>query len=153
MRLRHRSLALTILVALGWAVTAEADDPGRYALSASRDGFVRLDTATGAVSHCRPQNGIWRCEPMTADDGGLRARVDALTSEVARLTATVAALDARLAALAPVSAASPVTPPAPPSANAPAPANPNFVHQAVARLFDLVRTIKHGRDKPMPAAT
>ncbi len=49
MRPDCRRLLLVLALAPACVAPAHADDAGRYALSASRDGFVRLDTATGAV--------------------------------------------------------------------------------------------------------
>ncbi|MEJ0012000.1 MAG: hypothetical protein WDM94_05075 [Bauldia sp.] len=113
-------------------VAAAAQAEGRFALSASRDGVVRLDTATGAVSHCRPTKGIWRCETLPVES----SRLDALATEVAALTAKVAALSASLKT--PPVTSTPVAATEPPK--------PNFVHEALGRFLDLVRTLKHGRD-------
>ncbi len=110
-------------------VVASAQAEGRFALSASRDGVVRLDTATGAVSHCRPTKGVWRCETLPVE----MSRLDALTMEVAALTAKVAALSSNLkTAPAPVAAIEP--------------SKPGFIPEALRRFLDLVRTLKHGRD-------
>ncbi len=114
---------------LALAASAHAEE-GRYALSASRDGFVRLDTATGAAAHCSPTKGVWRCQPLQIDND----RIDALATEVAALTAKVAALSSRIATL-----------PGPASAAEPPPRS-NFVREALGRFLDLVRTLKHGRD-------
>ena len=100
--MRHRAL---ILAAMLLAAPALAGDlpaggaGGRYVIGPARDGFVRLDTATGAASHCAVTDGTWRCEPLPGDDAALKSRVDALSADVARLTAAVSALDARLANL------------------------------------------------------
>ena len=110
--------------------------PGRYAIGPSADGFVRLDTTTGAVSHCIQAGGVWRCEPLAADDT-LKSRIDALAAEVKRLSAAVAALDARVAGIAPV--------PAPVVGEAEAPRNA-FARQAVGRFLDMVRRLKRSRD-------
>lgn len=137
-----RRLCLAAGGVLCLAVPSAAEDAGRYALSASRDGFVRLDTVTGSVSHCRPEKGVWRCEPLPAEDSALRARLDALTTEVARLTASVAALNGRVAALAP-----PAEAPKPAAVAAPPPpeARPGFLRQTMVRFLDFVRVLKHGR--------
>jgi hypothetical protein len=131
-------LALVLCIA---GSAARADDAPRYALSASKDGFVRLDTATGAVSHCRPLGGVWKCEPIAGVDD---SRFQALAAEVAKLTADVALLGHRVDDLA-----------AKPEAVAPAPAvipalpppvaRPNPLTAVMDRLLDFVRTLKHGR--------
>lgn len=123
-------------------VVAEEPAPGRYLLSASPSGFVRLDTVTGATSHCRQQGGVWRCEPLLASDDATAERLEALSREVTRLSAALAALNARVAALAPVDREVVV---------APAIESPTvtrgrgFAAQLVERFLDVVRTLKHGR--------
>jgi hypothetical protein len=119
---------------LALAASAQAEE-GRFALSPSREGVVRLDTATGATSRCAPVKGIWRCEPLQIESN----RLDALAAEVAALTAKVAALSARVSAMS----ASSASPPAP---VAEAPARPNFVRDALGRFLAFVRILKHGRD-------
>jgi hypothetical protein len=118
---------------LAAAASAHAEE-GRYVLSAARDGFVRLDTVTGAASHCAAAKGVWRCEPLPIEE----SRLNALATEVAALSAKVAALSARVAALPAGTVAA-----APPVKTTP---RPNFVHEALNRLLSLVRTLKHGGD-------
>jgi hypothetical protein len=138
MRLAY-SLALVLCIA---ASAALADDAPRYALSAARDGFVRLDTVTGAVTHCLPADGVWRCEPIAGVDD---SHFQALAAEVARLTADVALLGHRvddLAAAKPEAVApAPSVIPAPP----PPAARPNPIVAVMDRLLDFVRALKHGR--------
>ena len=74
------------------AVPADAAETGRYVLKDVEGGFIRLDTATGAVSLCRSLNEQWRCEPV-AD-----AEI-ALQDEITRLAEENAALQQKLAEL------------------------------------------------------
>ena len=77
---RRLSFALAGVVAL--AAPAWSEGPvtpaaapagaGRYALNAARDGFVRLDTATGAVSHCSQEAGVWHCDTIAGEDATLK---------------------------------------------------------------------------------
>jgi outer membrane murein-binding lipoprotein Lpp len=134
------------------ASAAEAAKP-RFSLDASRDGFVRLDTATGAVTHCTAVKGKWTCDEVLAGGAVLSARIDALSLEVSRLSAATAALDARVTRIgaADVAASTAVAP-----AKAPAVAQP--AHRSVAgaivtRFLAMVRLLKHGRDASTPAAT
>jgi hypothetical protein len=125
---------------------ASAQAEGRFELNASRDGIVRLDTATGAVSRCSPTKGIWRCETLPVES----ARLDALATEVAALTAKVAALNASLADMRSVAKSAPAAPPvvaaepAPVAVTAERP-KPGFVREALGRFLALVRILKHGR--------
>ena len=40
------------------------DKAGRYTMHKAEDGFVRLDTQSGAMSLCRKSDDAWACEPM-----------------------------------------------------------------------------------------
>ena len=131
-------LALILCMA---ASAALADDAPRYALSAAKDGFVRLDTVTGAVTHCRPVSGVWQCEPLAGVD---ESRFQALAADVAKLTADVALLGHRVDDLAAPKpqAAAPV--PAPVAVQPPPPPKPNPLVAVVDRLLDFIRALKHG---------
>ena len=86
-----------ILIASGGAAiaqTAPDTENGRYALSPAGDGFLRLDTRTGAVSTCTNSSAGWACY-MVPDE---RAALDA---EVGRLQADNDKLKGELAARAP----------------------------------------------------
>ncbi|MBU2532376.1 MAG: hypothetical protein KKB37_06525 [Alphaproteobacteria bacterium] len=87
--------ATTILLAL-LATSAAAQDSraGRYTMHKADDGFVRLDTESGAVSLCQKHSEGWRCEEMpgTAD----RTIIEKLKSENADLKQEVARLEEML---------------------------------------------------------
>ena len=147
-------IAVVLALSLSGAVAA---DTARYALSAAKDGFVRLDTVTGAVSHCRQISGAWQCQPLAGVDD---ARLQALTAEVAKLTADVAVLGSRVDALAGGKAAPAVPPTAsvmpspasapPPATGAPAiataPPHHGMIAEVLDRFLGLVRRLKHGRE-------
>lgn len=65
------------------------EESGRYTMSETEDGFLRLDRKTGHVSQCRKKTTDWVCETI-ADD---RAAYEA---EIARLAGENEALRARL---------------------------------------------------------
>ena len=77
------------------AATA-ADDAasGRYSIAPAPQGYVRLDTETGAMLHCRTTEGAIRCEDV---DTGRAAR--AAEAELERLRDRVEALERRVADL------------------------------------------------------
>ncbi len=106
---------------------AAGQDAGRYQAQPTAEGFIRLDTRTGATSHCTRDEGVWRCQPVIEDVGALSARVDALAADVGDLAARMDA----------------------PAADAGAPearaADRGFLVAAMERLMELVRTLKHGR--------
>lgn len=159
------AIAAIVLVAPVFAAD-NASGPAKphFELTPSDTGFTRLDTTTGALSHCDEKGGVWYCNPLIEADGPIAGRIDALAAEVAALTeaiadlpsdvgvtvgrldllaAEVAALAGRVEALA---AAPPVVQPRPsPEASPPA---PSLVAAAVERLLAMVWTLKHGRETP-----
>ena len=102
--MKIRSLiVLVAIVSAAVGVPAAAQDgvppAGRFQLAPGEGGgFVRLDTRTGAVSHCRQENGVWRCEPIM--DSGLADRLTALSDKVDRLSADLDRLSLRVDKLA-----------------------------------------------------
>jgi hypothetical protein len=87
---------VAILISSGAALAQTAPDTenGRYALSPAGDGFLRLDTRTGAVSTCTNSSAGWACY-MVPDE---RAALDA---EIGRLQTDNDKLKGELAARAP----------------------------------------------------
>lgn len=90
MRLHHILIpaALCSLV----AVSAYSEETDHYRLEKSANGYVRMDTRTGAMSICEERSGQLVCK-MAADE---RA---AYQDEIDRLDNSVKALDARVAKL------------------------------------------------------
>ena len=90
MRLQHILIpaALCSLV----AASAYSQETDRYRLEKSDNGYVRMDTKTGAMSVCEERSGQLVCK-MAADE---RA---ALQDEIDRLQSSVKALDERVAKL------------------------------------------------------
>ncbi|MBZ9819498.1 hypothetical protein [Mesorhizobium sp. CA4] len=90
MRLQHIliSAALCSLV----AASAYSEETDHYRLEKSANGYVRMNTRTGAMSICEERSGQLVCK-MAADE---RA---AYQDEIDRLDKSVKALDARVAKL------------------------------------------------------
>jgi flagellar motility protein MotE (MotC chaperone) len=90
MRLHHILIpaALCSLV----AVSAYSEETDHFRLEKSANGYVRMDTRTGAMSICEERSGQLVCK-MAADE---RA---AYQDEIDRLDNSVKALDARVAKL------------------------------------------------------
>lgn len=81
--------------------TASAQEPGaaqgeRYRLERSANGYVRMDTATGAISLCREEAGRLACAPAAEAEPADEASRDATA---ARLMARIEVLERRIAAL------------------------------------------------------
>ena len=98
-------------IALASATYAAAQDSaaGRYTMHKTDDGFVRLDTQTGAVSLCRKDGDSWSCRdiseataPAAKENGGatsndvtqLREENRALREELTRLEELLGLRDA-----------------------------------------------------------
>ncbi len=75
---------------------ASGQDAGRYQLQRTDDGFVRLDSATGSVSHCRRVNAVWTCHSLDKERDALIKRVDRLAAENRQLHKRIAALEKSL---------------------------------------------------------
>ncbi|WP_192250299.1 hypothetical protein [Mesorhizobium silamurunense] len=90
MRLQHILIpaALCSLV----AASAYSEETDRYRLEKSANGYVRMDTQTGAMSICEERSGQLVCK-MASDE---RA---AIQDEIDRLQSSVKALDERVAKL------------------------------------------------------
>ena len=83
--MRPMLLTLTLLSIASPALAQQPADPataenGRYSMTPVQDGFLRLDTRTGAVAMCRLVNGAPECR-LAADE---RAALD---NEIGRLEA------------------------------------------------------------------
>lgn len=66
------------------------DEPGRYTLKTIENGFVRLDTKTGAVSTCRKQDGNIICRAAADDRAALQEEIDRLQTANDELRAKMA---------------------------------------------------------------
>jgi hypothetical protein len=134
--MRLHAIAAGILGLMIVPVAAQDAGTGRYAIEPSVDGFIRLDTETGAISHCTRRDNVWRCETLAED----RSAVEALTDQVRALGERVDALTGRLDEL---EGRPPVDVP-PPAATEFEP-EPGFAEMLVQRLILLVRDIRSER--------
>ena len=146
-----RLLIVPCLGALMLAGAAFADEAkpgaGRYSIAPSASGFIRLDTVTGAISHCAPRNGVWFCDVLSGDDrsaedrriADLKRQVDAVTIQLARMAQAVAALDGRLQTVEAVPRPQGVT--VPPANHS---ARQGFGGEVVRRFILMVREMKGG---------
>ncbi len=76
--------AVAVAVAVAGAVASGAaaeERPGRYTMTPTDGGFVRLDTESGTVSLCAKKDGGWACELMPDSQTALRKEIDALKAE------------------------------------------------------------------------
>lgn len=95
----------TLLIAGGLLLSCSAmaenagSAPGRYQIAPDGDGFIRLDTETGALAHCDRSDGVWRCAVVTEDSSDVNRRILALEEELAALRGDLAELAEHLAAI------------------------------------------------------
>jgi hypothetical protein len=83
--MRPMLLTLTLVSLASPALAQQSGDPattenGRYSMTPVQDGFLRLDTRTGAVAMCRLVNGAPECR-LAADER------TAMENEIGRLQA------------------------------------------------------------------
>jgi hypothetical protein len=169
-----RVLAL-VLTVLATAPMAAAQDAGssapRFQVTPEGNGVVRLDTQSGAVSHCAPRGNIWYCDPpadaagnispATATPAGataatgtadrtpppadVAAELANVSHAVDELTARVDDLAARLERATAPSAVTAQPQAAPRPAAAAGQVSP--ASQVVGRFLALVHRLKHGADQ------
>ena len=90
MRLQH-VLIPAVLVSLV-AASAYSEETDRYRLEKSTNGYVRMDTQTGAMSICEERSGQLVCK-MAADER------TAFQDEIDRLQTSMKAMDERITKL------------------------------------------------------
>ena len=81
--MRIFSLALTMLVLASFSgARAASEEGGRYTMTPTEGGVVRLDTQTGAMALCtRKEPDKWSCEDMNDSQRTLTAEIDRLQKE------------------------------------------------------------------------
>jgi hypothetical protein len=87
------------LAATGPALAGAAPDTenGRYALSPSGDGVLRLDTRTGAISTCNNSGAGWACYAVPDERAAMDTEIGRLQADIVRLQADNERLKAQLA--------------------------------------------------------
>ena len=88
-----------LAVCLGGAAGAVAQaapdtENGRYALSPTADGVLRLDTRTGAVSTCNNSGAGWACYAVPDERAAFDAEIGRLQADNEKLKAQLAERDA-----------------------------------------------------------
>lgn len=79
------------------AQTQPDTENGRYSLSPTTDGVVRLDTRTGVVSTCSDKGNGWACYAMPDERAALDAEIGRLQGEGDKLRTDNESLKAQLA--------------------------------------------------------
>jgi hypothetical protein len=88
----HRRLIVIATIMLSGLGVSAAEVNVRYVLEKVEQGFLRLDSETGAVALCSARAGVWECAavkdqglPLAAELGRLKAENDRLKARVAEL--------------------------------------------------------------------
>jgi len=80
-----RLAATSFLAAtLSWTASAE-DVDGRYRMFPTSEGFLKLDTRSGAVSECKRGSDAYQCRLVPDEQNALQAEIDRLAKENADL--------------------------------------------------------------------
>ncbi len=89
----HRLWIVIMTVMLSGSTAPAAETTGRYVLQNVEQGFLRLDSETGAMALCSAKAGVWECAAVKDQGLDLTAEVDRLKAENGKLKARVAELD------------------------------------------------------------
>jgi hypothetical protein len=93
-RVAISALALVLLVGAAPDVEERA---GRYVMTPTEGGFLRLDSQTGAVSICQRNSGKWSCDAVPDDRRALEGEIDRLNEENKSLNGAIKRLEELLA--------------------------------------------------------
>jgi hypothetical protein len=126
-----RLLLSALVVAIPAGIGAASNAP-RFTVQPGPGGATRVDTQTGAISHCTPRDGAWHCEPAMPAPIGDPERV---SEAINALAARVDAISARLDRIASGEGAAGAAGEAPPRRALPA--------EVVDRFLQMVRRLKH----------
>jgi hypothetical protein len=92
-------LTATPLIAAGMlayaVLPALAEEAGRYTMQPIEEGFLRLDTRTGAVSVCSGEGKDWSCTPASDERSDLEDENAQLRADNAVLREQIADLGAK----------------------------------------------------------
>jgi hypothetical protein len=82
---------VTCLAGAGYAMAGAPEaENGRYTLSTTADGVLRLDTRSGAVSTCGNSGAGWACYAVPDERAALDSEIGRLQAENERLKAELA---------------------------------------------------------------
>src|ERR687889_1952145 len=87
--MRNPIVVVFVTAALTGPAGAE-DADGRYRLSPTPDGFLKLDSRSGAVSECKRGPDGYQCRLVPDEQAALQAEIDRLAKENADLRGQLA---------------------------------------------------------------
>jgi hypothetical protein len=89
----HRLLIAIVAVMLCGSDARAAEIAGRYVLEKVEQGFLRLDSETGAMALCSAKADVWECQTIKDQGLDLTAEIGRLKAENDRLKARVTELE------------------------------------------------------------
>src|SRR3954447_18688198 len=81
----HRLVLLAFATAVLTGAAGAEDVDRRYRLSPTSEGFLKLDSRSGAVSACKRGPDGYQCRLVPDEQGALQAEIDRLAGENAAL--------------------------------------------------------------------
>ena len=81
----HRLVLVAFATAVLTGAAGAEDVDGRYRLSSTPDGFLKLDSRSGAVSECKRGPDGYQCRLVPDEQSALQAEIDRLAQENAAL--------------------------------------------------------------------
>jgi hypothetical protein len=90
--MRHLVL-LVVTIAFAGSGASATEITGRYVLEKVEQGFLRLDSETGAMALCTAKAGVWECDAIKDQGLDLTAELDRLRADNEKLKARVAELE------------------------------------------------------------
>lgn len=92
------SAILTLLLAALLPAAGHAQEAERYRLEKTAEGYVRMDTQTGAMSLCEERSGQLVCRVAADERTALQDEIEGLQNSIRSLDQRVAKLEGSLAA-------------------------------------------------------
>lgn len=82
-----------LILAAGAAMSASAQDTQRFQMQRTNDGFMVMDTETGAASFCRERAGEFVCSETREDQAASQSEIAILRKKMTELEARIEALE------------------------------------------------------------
>lgn len=90
--IRFAAVALLTAAAVAGSASAADEKSGRFTMTPTEGGYLKLDSETGAVSLCAKKDGAWACElvpdsqqKLAKENEALRAEIKALKDDIKRM--------------------------------------------------------------------
>lgn len=82
MRLNWMPMVVAALVVSSTGPGLAQEKQGRYTMTPTDGGVLKLDTVTGATSFCTRSSGDWDCKPTRDGEQALRREIEGLQGQI-----------------------------------------------------------------------